>query len=300
MEPLGRPGPERPRFDTPNILWFFGGFVAAAAGGGVLAQVPSSARGAWILLAALGCSAALAALAAALLRAGWEVPGGVLATMAVTFAPVAAGAFEKLVGVWPHASPLDPLEAFQGWLFALPLVTAAAGLVAFALVRFHFALALVAFSTFLAAELLLPVFVSAPGPGDHASAFVVTGAALLAVGIALDLRAARRAAFWWHLVGLLALAAGLSYHAFRHASWGWILILVAGTLLLLLAASLARATWGVFGVLGFFAPIAHYLDVWLGNLAVAFALAGVGLGLVVLGIAVRLLWRPFQPPPLRA
>src|SRR5438132_189485 len=128
---------------------------------------------------------------------------------------------------------------------------------------------------------------SRPGPGTHANAFIVLGGAMIVVGLALDAASARRAAFWWHLVGLTALATGLGYYAFRHASWGWVLIFVAGSGFLLFATVLIRGTWAVFGVAGFYAPIAHYLDVWLGRLGTTFALAAVGIGLVALGVATR-------------
>ena len=51
---------ERPAFDTPNILWFFGAFTAAAACDAVISQVHPGARGVWILLVSLAFLAAFA------------------------------------------------------------------------------------------------------------------------------------------------------------------------------------------------------------------------------------------------
>jgi hypothetical protein len=281
------PGRERPAFDTPNILWFFGAFTAAVASEAVIARVHPSARGAWILLVSLAFLAAFALLSAGLLHAGWSAPGGVLAAMAVTFVAPAGGAFERLIGYWPGSPGIDFVQEYEGAAFALVVAIAVAGLIAFALVRFPFILAIVAVTTFAATQLLLPVVVAQPSPGDHATAFIVVGGALILIGLALDAMHERRAAFWWHLVGLSALAVGLGYHAFRNATWGWVLIFVVGTALLLLATVLLRGTWAVFGVAGFFIPIAHYLDVWLGNLGTAFALIAVGLGLVAFGIGAH-------------
>jgi len=275
---------ERPEFDSPNILWFFGAFTAAAACDAVIAQVHGSARGVWILLVSLAFLAAFALLATGLLRAGWLVPGGVLVAMAVTFVAPAGSAFERLIGVWHSGPSLDPVQEYEGFAFALVLAVAVAGLVAFAIVRFPFILAIVAFATFLAGQLLVPVFVTRPGIGAHATALMVVGGVLILVGLALDVAGARREAFWWHLVGLTGLAVGLAYHAVREgATWGWVMIFVFGTIVLLLATVLHRATWGVFGVAGFYAPIAHYLDDWLGNLGTAFALAALGIVLVAIG-----------------
>jgi hypothetical protein len=207
--------------------------------------------------------------------------------MAVTFVAPAGGAFERLIGVWRTGAGLDPLQEYEGPAFGLLLAVVVAGLIAFALVRFPFILAIVAVTTFAAAQLLLPVFVTRPGAGAHATAFIVVGGALILLGLAFDVAGDRPTAFWWHLVGLTTLSVGLGYHAFRHATWGWVMIFVFGIAVLLLATVLVRGTWAVFGVAGFYAPIAHYLSVWLGNLGAAFALLAVGIGLVGLGIGAR-------------
>jgi hypothetical protein len=282
------PVDEWPVFDTANVLWFFGGLSAATACDGVIGQVHAAARGTWILLVSLAFLAVFAALSAALLRAGWWIPGGVLAAMAVTFVGPAAAAFERLIGVWRGAASLDPIQEFEGPDFALVAVVGLAALVAFALVRFHFILLQAAVASFVALQLLVPVVVANPSLSDHATALLVAGAMLMLVGLALDALRARRAAFWWHLVGLVGLAVGLAYHAVREgATWGWVMIFVVGTIVLVLASVLRRGTWAVFGVAGFYAPIAHYVDVWLGNLGAALALAVVGIALVGIGIAAR-------------
>lgn len=284
-------GSDRPRFDPANILWFFGGFLAAAAGQTVISEVHPSARGLWILLASLASLASLAAfaaIAAGLLRAGWWVPGGVLAAMAVTFVVPGTVGVERLLGVWRPTPLTDPIQEYEGPYVALFLATAAAGLLCYALVRFPFVLAIVAGATWAAGQFLLPIFQARPSLADHANAQVVIGLALIAVGAALDWRRERRAAFWWYVFGLAALAVGLAYHAFRHSSWGWVLILVFGALFLAAGAALRRATWAVFGVAGFVAPVAHYVNTWFANLGTALALAAFGLALLGLGIAARL------------
>jgi hypothetical protein len=285
-DPDGRPS-ARPVFDTPNILWFFGALTAAAAGVAVIGSVHSSARGLWILLVSLGFIAAYAIVSAALLQAGWEIPGGVVAATAVTFVPVATGAFERLVGIWRNPSGPGPFQEFEGPDVALLVATAVGGLVVYTLVRFPFVFAYVAGATFLTAQLLVPVFVSRPSLSDHATAVLVVGIALLGVGIFSDLRDSRRTGFWWHAVGLVTMTVGLAYHAFSHTSWGWVVILIVGAIVLALAAPLHRATWGLFGVAGTYAPIAHYTDKWFGNLGTAFALAAVGFALLGIGIAIQ-------------
>src|SRR5262245_45934474 len=108
------PAVEQPRFDTPNILWFFGAFTAAAASETVISEAPSSSRGIWMLLTSLAFAAAFALAAAALLRAGWWTPGGVLVAAAVTFVVPATIAFERLVGYSVPELAVSPFQQYEG------------------------------------------------------------------------------------------------------------------------------------------------------------------------------------------
>jgi len=291
MESIGTSSPRaagtRVRLDAPNILWYFGGITAAGGGASVVQSVHPSARGLWILLASLAFVAAFAAVSAWLLRQGQAIPGGVLAAAAVVFVPVAGSGFERLVGYWHGSGSASAVEEFEGPAFALALATIAAGVLAYVVVRFGFIQATIAVATLVAAQLLLPVFVSQPSVDDHATAALVIGALLVAIGLGFDYRDARRAAFWWHVVGLATLAAGFAYLVFRHSSWGWIVMLVVGAAVLAAAAPLRRGTWGLFGIAGFYAPVAHYVSSWFGNLGTSFALLFFSLALVALGIALE-------------
>src|SRR5258708_21296136 len=268
---------DQPAFDTPNILWYFGGFVATVACLAVFGSVHQGARGLWVLLVALGLLAGYGLLSAWLIRRGAEIAGGVVAALAVVFVPVAGSAVERLIGVsnvtrpsvsvntLPTPSP-GPFGAFEGRLFVLVVLVVAAGLAAYALTRFPFAFAFVAIGALVSAEFLVPAVVSKPSAFDHATALVAFGLPFLTGAILLDLRAHRRQAFWFHIVGLVALAAGLTYHAISHSSWGWELILVAGVIVLIIAAPLRRATWTLFGIMGVYTPLVHYAVHWFGNL----------------------------------
>ena len=186
----------------------------------------------------------------------------------------------------PTPSP-GPFGEFEGRQFVLVVLLVAAGLAVYVLTRFPFVFAFVAIGALVSAEFLVPAVVSKPSAFDHATALVAFGLAFLTGGILLDLRAHRRQAFWFHVVGLVALAAGLTYHAVTHSSWGWELILVAGVIVLISAAPLRRATWTLFGIVGVYAPLAHYAVQWFGNLGRTAALAAIGFGFVILGIQVR-------------
>jgi hypothetical protein len=290
-----------PVLDPPNVLLYFGALAATAASVAVIGHVPGSARGTWVLLVSLAFLAAFAVVAAGLLARGWIVPGGVVAATAVTFVPLAGAGFERLIGIGqtdvvPAPSQAlggaeyvtgAPPAAFHGGSFALALLTAAAGLAAFALVRYAYVFAWVAVAAVVATQILLPVFDAHPDGAARFDALLGIGLLLMTIGVALDRRGARREAFWWNLVGAASVTAGFSYHDAFGGSWSWILALLAGLAALGLAVYLRRATYAFFGLLGLYVPLAHFLDSWLGSLGLAIVLALVGATILAAGMALQ-------------
>jgi hypothetical protein len=286
-----------PRFDPPNVLWYFGAISATVAANAVVAGTGAAHRGAWIFLVALVFLASAAALSAAALRLGLWIPAGVLAAAAVGLVPAAVVGFEHLIGTWPNdPRALDPFRGFVGSLFTVTAVTAAAGLLAFWLVRFAFVLLAVAVSGVLGIQLLLPALVTHPGVSDHMTTLIVTGAAFVVVGMLNDARRHRRAAFWWHVVGLFAVANGLVYYVgvnpvlpgHHSAVWAWVAMLLVGAALVVASFPIARATWAAFGVAGLYAPALHYVGEASGAWRAPLLMVFVSLGLIVAGILLDL------------
>ena len=75
----------------------------------------------------------------------------------------------------------------------------------------------------------------------------------------------------------------------RDPNRGWIPILIVGTLLLIVSGPARRATWAVYGVLGYYAPLLHYTAVGLDDnrWTSAVALLAIGLSIFVLGMLLR-------------
>jgi hypothetical protein len=234
-------------------------------------------------------------------RAGKLVAGGVIASTAVSFVPLAAVGFERLIGVWPSGGAAvdlsgpggapDPsaviVERFDGHGFAVAAATIVAGLVVYALVRYAFVFAWVVVASIFAIQLVLPAVDSHPSGGDRADALFATGLLFVGIGLYADLVHARRIAFWWHLAGLATITGGFVFDTIAHHSPGWIAVLIAGLVVLAAAAPLRRSTWALFGLLGTWSPMAYYTEKWFGALGTAFALFVVGVALVVAGIAVQ-------------
>jgi hypothetical protein len=282
--------------DPPNVLWYFGAFTLGFAVYELIDTIPQDRSGLWILLTALVFIAAFTLAAAVLLRRGWLVPGGLAAALAVAVFPAVAVAFLTLVGVWPDDPLFEPLQRFSGAAFGAGLATALVGFAVWWLTRFPFVLAVANGAILVAAQLLTPCFDERPSGGERAATALVVGAALFVVGVLLDARDRRREAFWFEVLGQLSVAAGLVYLAAAPGGdpeRGWIPMLVGGALLSAASGLVRRASWAVYGVLGVYAAVVHYLIEGLNERSWPFALAMIGLAtaIVVLGMTQQRLTR---------
>jgi hypothetical protein len=262
--------------DAPNVLWFAGAYAAAIASYGLLSTLPTSHRSLWILLLALVFLASYAVAAGVLLTREWWIPGGLAAALAVGMTPAVAVSFLRLIGLW---SSDFPLTDFNGCALAVAVLTAATGLVAYALTRFAFLFLVVAGAVVVGAQFLAVVGNGASGD-ERATAALLAGAFLVVVGLLLDAFGRRYDAFWFHTVGWFSAGAGLVFFTIEPSgdpNRGWVPLLILGASLVVAAGPIRRATWAVYGVLGYYGAILHYLQEALNENRWPFALALLGL-----------------------
>jgi hypothetical protein len=234
------------------------------------------------------------------------VPGGLAAALAVAMMPAVSIAFLRVVRVWPQHLG-DSFDDFSGYTLAVAGVTALAALVAFALTRFSFLFALFVGSILVGSQILAAASGS-PSGDDRAVAALIAGALMVIVGVFLDAFGRRRDAFWFHALGWFSVAAGLVFFTFQPGGdhdRGWIPMLIIGALILVVSGPIRRATWAMYGVLGYYAPLVHYLSTGLNESRWTFAVAllAVGLSIFVLGMLLHRFGRPVaqrfvrRPPP---
>jgi hypothetical protein len=274
--------------DPPNVLWFFGAFALEFAVYALIKAIPENQSGVWILLTALGFLAGFAAAAAVLLREGWWVPGGLAAALAVGVFPAVAVAFLTLIDVWPSAPFFEPLQDFSGWTFGVGLATALVGLLVWWVTRFSFVLAVAIGAILVSAQLLTPCFEESPSGDARAATALVIGAVLFVIGVFVDVFGRRREAFWFQVFGLFSVASGLVWFASidGEPDRGWIPMLAGGVVLVIAAGLVRRASWAVYGVLGVYAPVVHYLSKGLDETGWVFPLLLIVLALSIFALGM--------------
>jgi hypothetical protein len=292
-----------PRMDTPNVLWFFGAFAIAFATISLIDKVPESSRDIWELLVSFAFYVAYAGIGWLLLRNGWWVPGGLGFAVAVALMPAIGYGVASLIGTFPK-DPFFNLFADGSWSVVLiGVATMLDGLVSYAITRFSFLFFTFVVSTLLTVEFFVPTITSRPGSDAYTVAAIVTGAALVVMGLLFDSARRRRDAFWFHTGGFFAIAVALSFYASGttgDSNRGWVPMLIVGAIVLLAAAPLRRATWAIYGLLGFYAPILHWTTSGLASDSVGygFILLAIGLSIFGLGLALHRFSRPRTADPI--
>jgi hypothetical protein len=267
--------------DPQNVLWFAGTYAIGFGSYAVLGALPDSHSSVWILLTAVALLLVYSATSHGLLRHGWWVPGGLAAALAVAMVPAVGVGFLRLIDVWSSAVPLTH---FNRGAVAVAFVTAIAGLIAYWLTRFSFLFFTVVTAILAAAQLLAVAGGSATSGDDRAAAALVAGGLIVIAGVFLDAFGRRRDAFWFHALGWFSAAAGfVSFIVERggNPERGWIPMLIVGTLMVIASGPIRRATWAVYGVLGYYAALLHYMITGLNERRWTFAVALLALGLSV-------------------
>ena len=244
LERLLPADPLRPRWSSESALVYIGAIVALFATTSLLGILSEDHGDAALVgYSALATAAALA-LALALQHTGRLVAAGVLATLAVVFFTVFAGALETLVGILDDFGDND-------WTFGrflLELVTIVA--------------ALVALRRFRAPLLVLPValvfWFALVDFGAEEVMSIVAGLVLVAAGHAVDRAGREPFGFWLHLVGGLAFGGGVL--ALVDGNAGWILVGVLSVAYVLGAYTFGRSSYAVLGAIGILATTTHFIQ----------------------------------------
>lgn len=284
--------PLGPRFDLTHLLWYAGALITMGAMG-LFSTLAFSLMGAPSLIATgLAYGLGLWALGHRL----WQkeetrTPGGLLIAAAVAMVPLIVFGIQESAGIWGgDKSPGTYKSFFQyvkaGWL-PMELATITVGLIAarrypFTFIAFPVAVCLWFLSMDIAAWLA----------GETNFDWNLRRKVSLWFGIGLfvltwiaELRPRKSDfAFWLHLVAIVTFWSGLTFQSSSSdlAKFAYFLINV---LLLGIALFMNRRAYATFGVMGIMSYLSYLSwSVFQDSLLFPFALSGIGIAIVWLGI----------------
>lgn len=283
-------GSERPRFDLPNVAYYFGALVVISAMTWFMTLGWERFGGGGIMVIALSYAAVFAVAGALLWRAkDLRVPGGLLVTAAVCMAPLAVYGFERMTGLWLQEAP-GQYEDFYDWIeggwFFMEAATIAAGLLALRFFRFPFLTAPIAFALWFMSMDLTPLIHGEDYLyGDsYQTVSLVFGLAVLLGSFVVDRRTEQDYAFWGYLFGMFAFWGGLSMLG-EGSEVGWAVYGTINLGLVLLSVLLQRRVFVVFGAMGVFGYVGHLAwEIFADSMLFPFALSAIGLAVIALGI----------------
>ena len=281
----------KPRFDTAHVAYYLGALLVIGAMGWFTTRE-------WDHLGGPGLTAVGALYAACFTLAGWRlwsradlrIPAGLLLTVAVCMVPLTAFGIERWTGLWPAADP-GSYSRFHPYIdgswVIMELAAIAAGISALRTWRFPFLTAPVAYALWYM-SMDLPALILRRQPFAWEEKEQITtafGAAMLFAAYVMDLRGrSDDFSFWGYLFGLAAFWGGLT-SLDSNSEWSKLVYCLINLGLIGCSLVLQRRVFLVFGALGFFGYLGHLAyRVFEDSLLFPFALSGIGLAVILLGV----------------
>jgi len=219
----------------------------------------------------------------------FQIPGGLLFTIAVCMVPLAIYGLEKWTGFWPQDTPAsyrDYHVYVKGCWIVMELATILAGLATLRLVRFPFLTAPIAFSLWYMSMDLTPILFGVQDFSWDERKWVSVwfGLVILLATYLVDRHTDEDYAFWGYLFGLLAFWGGLSFMD-SDSQWTKALYCLINLGLMAISVLLERRVFLIFGALGVFGYLGYLAyHVFENSLLFPFALTAIGIGIIFLGV----------------
>jgi hypothetical protein len=281
---------EKPHFSAAHVAYYFGAMIVISAMGWfmTLAWENLGGAGIFVVAAIYGVCFSLAG------RTLWQqksfqIPGGLLCTIAVCMTPLAIYGLEKWTGFWPQDTPgsyRDYHVYVKGSWIIMELGTILAGAVALRFIRFPFLTAPIAFSLWYMSMDLTPMLFGVEDFSWEQRKWVSVwfGLFILLASYLADRRTEKDYAFWGYLFGLLAFWGGLSFME-SDSQWNKALYCLINLGLIVVSVLLDRRVFIIFGALGVFGYLGYLAyHVFENSLMFPFALTILGVVIIFLGI----------------
>lgn len=282
---------DRPKFDAPNVAYYFGGLIIIGAMTFFFGLAWERMGAGAILALALAYTAVFAGLGVYLFRIRkLYVAGGLLTAVAVCLAPLVVYAFERALNLWPAGTVGNYLDNnSQNQRFSLEIATLVAGAVALRFVRFPFLVAPMAFTLWIMSTDLAQLFFHLTDISLTQELWisVVFGVAMMVAAFWIDRRTGEDYAFWLYFFGVVAFWFGLTLHD-SGSPWLRFVYCLINIGLLAVSTFLDRRVFAVFGSLG----VALYLgylafSLFKDSLLLPVVLTAIGLAVIAAAIAYQ-------------
>ncbi len=286
---------DTPGFRMNHILYYLGGLIAIGAMS-LFMTLGWEAFGGWGLLAiALAYGVGGIWLTEFLLRRRLPIPAGITAAFVVVLTPLAIYGLQSGLGLWVEGRVYRDYHNYIDWRWLfMELATLAVAAIALYCYRLPFLIMPVAVTLWYLSMDLTPFIFGQEDTTWELRKLVSLwfGLLMLLFAFWVDLRTrhTKDFAFWLYLFGLLAFWGGLSMmRSDSELSKFFYLCINLG--LIVIGAILSRRVFAVFGGLGVTGYLGHLAyTVFKNSILFPFALTGLGLALVFLGI----LWQKHE------
>lgn len=276
-------------FQLAHVAFYLGALLIMGAMGWLLSEAWIRIGDAALLAIALLYILLLTLGGLAMQRRGQVIPAGVLGAVAVSIAPLAVFALERLVGFWP----LDDVQSnyhhyysyVQGGWLLMELATVFAGLLMLRLIPFPFIVMPIALALWFMSMDLSQWFYGEPFSWEQRLRVSLWfGLGTLLVFLLVDGRTRQDYAFWGYLAGLLAFWGGLtSMHS--DSEFAKAMYCLINLVLMFVAVLLRRPMFMVFGALGVAAYLGYLsYEVFAESLLFPVVLSVIGATVIGLGL----------------
>jgi hypothetical protein len=302
--PPSRAVERRPGLNFVTIAYYFGGFLILLAYTVFLGLQ-------WESLAAVGQAAILAVtigglwgVGGLLRRRGFPEGGGLLVFAGTGIVPLLVYTIQQWTGLWPEeASRADAYEDFYrriapAWI-AMEVVSIAVACLVLWRVRLPLLTLLIAFwGWYLSMDLARWARRSDGWSWDTPEQAVgaAVGVAMLALGTALDRRGLRPYRRWFYIFGTVVVFGHLCafWSRYEDEAWSGPTYLLASLALVVASVWLQARVPLIFGALGCYAYVSYLaFDVFEDALGFVFALAGIGLFIVLSAVGYQRFGQPW-------
>jgi hypothetical protein len=285
------PGVES-RFEPAHVGYFFGALLVIGAMGWFITDGWDRFAG-WQLTAIALVYATLFVVTGSRVwrKSMYQVPGGLLITMAVCMTPLAVYGIERQFHLWPQLDPgsytrFHPLIN-ASWV-GMEVGTVLAALVALRYFKFPFLTAPAAYALwYMSMDLTGLVFGKAWTFRQLCIVSAIFGLLMLLSAYWLEGKSELDFSFWGYLFGLLAFTGGLSLME-SNSEWSKFGYLLIHVVLVGVSLFLKRKVFVVFGAIGIFGYLSNEAYTHFRNsVAFPFVLSVIGIALIFLAMQYK-------------